>query len=219
MELSDRHPAARTPDTRRLQVRRSLPLPRRRRLDVFEGAVRVYPNPDVEQVLVRQVCRRRPMGFDSAACGTGILPGGQLFGRGYDTAELSGDNGVAGSVELRFDQKINAGALKAIQAYGFVDGGAVRDFHAGEKNRNTSLASAAAACGGFLRTISRPTSGWQSPHLPFARELLSRHACVLAGLEIFEDLSRASASGAADGGRHGAAALGGKPEEPIGTIE
>jgi hemolysin activation/secretion protein len=67
--------------------------------------------------------------------------GGQLFGRGYDTAEITGDNGIAGSVELRFDQKVNAGALKMIQVYGFVDGGAVRDFHA-EEDRNTSLASA-----------------------------------------------------------------------------
>ena len=66
--------------------------------------------------------------------------GGQLFGRGYDTAEITGDNGIAGSVELRFDQKINAGALKMIQVYGFFDGGAVRDFHAGE-DRNISLAS------------------------------------------------------------------------------
>jgi hemolysin activation/secretion protein len=66
--------------------------------------------------------------------------GGQLFGRGYDTAEITGDNGIAGSVELRFDQKVNAGALKMIQVYGFFDGGAVRDFHTGE-DRNISLVS------------------------------------------------------------------------------
>ena len=31
--------------------------------------------------------------------------GGAAFGRGYGAAELSGDNGVAGSFELRFDQR------------------------------------------------------------------------------------------------------------------
>jgi hemolysin activation/secretion protein len=29
--------------------------------------------------------------------------GGAAFGRGYGSAELSGDNGVAGSLERRFD--------------------------------------------------------------------------------------------------------------------
>ena len=31
--------------------------------------------------------------------------GGLAFGRGYGAAEISGDNGMAGSLELRFDQK------------------------------------------------------------------------------------------------------------------
>ena len=30
------------------------------------------------------------------------------FGRGYSVAEISGDNGLAGSLELRFDQKRRA---------------------------------------------------------------------------------------------------------------
>ncbi len=29
------------------------------------------------------------------------------FGRGYGSAEISGDNGIAGLLELRFDQKLN----------------------------------------------------------------------------------------------------------------
>ena len=33
--------------------------------------------------------------------------GGLAFGRGYGAAEIGGDNGVAGSLELRFDQKLN----------------------------------------------------------------------------------------------------------------
>ena len=51
--------------------------------------------------------------------------GGAAFGRGYGAAEISGDNGVAGSLELRFDQKLNFNYWTGFQLYGFVDTGAV----------------------------------------------------------------------------------------------
>jgi hemolysin activation/secretion protein len=51
--------------------------------------------------------------------------GGAAFGRGYGAAELSGDNGVAGSFELRFDQKPNWRYLSGIQLYVFTDSGVV----------------------------------------------------------------------------------------------
>lgn len=49
--------------------------------------------------------------------------GGAAFGRGYGSAEISGDNGMAGSVELRFDQKHTFKYLTGYQLYGFVDAG------------------------------------------------------------------------------------------------
>ena len=49
--------------------------------------------------------------------------GGLAFGRGYGAAEISGDNGMAGSLELRLDQKANVGSLTGYQLYGFVDSG------------------------------------------------------------------------------------------------
>jgi len=49
--------------------------------------------------------------------------GGAAFGRGYGSAEISGDNGIAGSLELRFDQKLNFQYLTGYQLYGFVDAG------------------------------------------------------------------------------------------------
>jgi hemolysin activation/secretion protein len=70
--------------------------------------------------------------------------GGQLFGRGYDTADISGDNGIAGSLELRFDHKLNNEILKGVQLYSFIDGGAARDFRGGPD----SVASLASAGGG-----------------------------------------------------------------------
>src|SRR6267154_4225614 len=50
--------------------------------------------------------------------------GGAAFGRGYVSAEISGDNGVAGSLELRFDQKLSFQYLTGYQLYGFIDAGA-----------------------------------------------------------------------------------------------
>ena len=49
--------------------------------------------------------------------------GGVVFGRGYGSAEISGDNGLAGSAELRFDQKTGLRYLSGYQIYGFVDSG------------------------------------------------------------------------------------------------
>jgi hemolysin activation/secretion protein len=51
--------------------------------------------------------------------------GGTAFGRGYGTAEISGDNGVAGSFELRFDQQTSLSYLSGLQLYAFTDSGVV----------------------------------------------------------------------------------------------
>lgn len=51
--------------------------------------------------------------------------GGIAFGRGYGSAEISGDNGLAGSAELRFDQKTSLQYLSGYQLYAFVDSGVV----------------------------------------------------------------------------------------------
>ncbi|PPQ20776.1 heme utilization protein [Bradyrhizobium sp. AC87j1] len=51
--------------------------------------------------------------------------GGAAFGRGYGAAEISGDNGLAGSLELRFDQRLNYRYWTGYQLYAFGDAGAV----------------------------------------------------------------------------------------------
>jgi hemolysin activation/secretion protein len=51
--------------------------------------------------------------------------GGVAFGRGYGAAQISGDNGVAGSLELRFDHKLNYRYWTGVQLYSFVDSGLV----------------------------------------------------------------------------------------------
>jgi hemolysin activation/secretion protein len=51
--------------------------------------------------------------------------GGMAFGRGCGAAEISGDNGIAGSLELRFDQKLTYKYFTGFQLYSFVDSGLV----------------------------------------------------------------------------------------------
>jgi hemolysin activation/secretion protein len=54
--------------------------------------------------------------------------GGAVFGRGYGAAEISGDNGLAGSLELRYDHKLIYPYWSGLQLYGFVDAGAVWNY-------------------------------------------------------------------------------------------
>lgn len=58
--------------------------------------------------------------------------GGPAFGRGYDNAERTGDNGILGAAELRADAgRILPGAIDRLQVYGFVDGGYVANLRGG----------------------------------------------------------------------------------------
>jgi hemolysin activation/secretion protein len=75
--------------------------------------------------------------------------GGLAFGRGYDAAEISGDNGLAGSFELRFDQTLNFRYWSGYELYGFADAGAV--WNDGYRLRDgLSLTSAGAGVRLFL---------------------------------------------------------------------
>jgi len=70
--------------------------------------------------------------------------GGPRFGRGYDYSERSGDRGIAGLVELRYDLK-GPGSIRSTQLYAFADGGYVGNL--GSSGRGGELYSA----GGGLR--------------------------------------------------------------------
>jgi len=72
--------------------------------------------------------------------------GGARFGRAYDPAEIAGDDGIAGSLELRFGHSIQQPWLRSYQIYGFYDLGAVWNMGVSDATRHQSLASAG---GGF----------------------------------------------------------------------
>jgi hemolysin activation/secretion protein len=61
-----------------------------------------------------------------------IGAGGPTFGRGYDYAERTGDSGVLGSGEIRFDLgRFGHPMLDRVQVYGSVDGGYVANLRGG----------------------------------------------------------------------------------------
>jgi hemolysin activation/secretion protein len=51
--------------------------------------------------------------------------GGSQLGRGYDPAEIIGDRGASGSVELRYDWTLSKYFIQALQFYTFYDAGVV----------------------------------------------------------------------------------------------
>jgi hemolysin activation/secretion protein len=57
--------------------------------------------------------------------------GGRSFLRGYDYRELSGERGIAGSVELRFDLGALPKPIREAQVYGYADAGVVGNLRDG----------------------------------------------------------------------------------------
>jgi hemolysin activation/secretion protein len=76
--------------------------------------------------------------------------GGRYFLRGYDYREYSGDKGVAGSVELRFDLPKLGAPVRSAQLYGYADAGSVGNYEGG-----TGGGSLASAGGGIRAYLGR----------------------------------------------------------------
>ncbi len=57
--------------------------------------------------------------------------GGRSFGRAWDYREFSGDRGVAGSLELRFDIETLPRPIRMVQLYGYGDAGKVTNYRGG----------------------------------------------------------------------------------------
>ncbi|WOF74871.1 BamA/TamA family outer membrane protein [Parvibaculaceae bacterium PLY_AMNH_Bact1] len=73
--------------------------------------------------------------------------GGARFGRGYEYSELTGDDAVAGSLELQYTPELRTPIADNITLYGFYDIGAVWNRNAAPGFERLSLASA----GGGIR--------------------------------------------------------------------
>lgn len=89
--------------------------------------------------------------------------GGNPMGRGYDPAEIIGDKGLAGSLELRYDIAINY-FVRTVQLYAFYDAGVIWNIKTAsgtpEKNSATSTGF------GARFTLTKYVSGnimWTQP--------------------------------------------------------
>lgn len=68
--------------------------------------------------------------------------GGGRFGRAYDPSEITGDDGVAASIELQVGRRSETGVLRSWQLYGFYDAGRVWDGGQAGASDGESLTSA-----------------------------------------------------------------------------
>ena len=64
-------------------------------------------------------------GFQPLLAGEQFAYGGSQIGRGYDPAELLGDRGLSGTLEVRFDFPIEKFYIKTLQPYVFYDAGVI----------------------------------------------------------------------------------------------
>lgn len=99
--------------------------------------------------------------------------GGQTFGSAYDSAELTGDAGLATRLELRYSRR--AEFVQAYQAYGFYDLGRVwnRSIIPGTEMRHNSLASTGL---GARFNITDAVSGGAEVALPLTRPVSANGA-------------------------------------------
>ncbi|TNE64752.1 MAG: ShlB/FhaC/HecB family hemolysin secretion/activation protein [Alphaproteobacteria bacterium] len=72
-----------------------------------------------------------------------IALGGSQYGRAFDPSEISGDRGIAGRAELRYDGTTDNKWLNRYQVYSFIDYGTVWD-RTDSGNRSISLGSVGA---------------------------------------------------------------------------
>ncbi len=96
--------------------------------------------------------------------------GGPEFGSAYDPAEITGDSGVAGRIELQYNKTRQAQFLSTYQLYGFYDIGEVwnRNIIAASEAKDASLASAGL---GARFNLLDPLSGSVEVAMPLTRNV------------------------------------------------
>ncbi len=110
--------------------------------------------------------------------------GGVPFGRGYDPAEIAGDDGVAGSAELRYGWFVKNRLIRSYQLYGFYDFGVVWTVDAaGTPGDQQSLVSAGV---GARLALIRDISADIEVAKPLTRRVAAAHG---KPVRVFVELS------------------------------
>ena len=106
--------------------------------------------------------------------------GGANFGRAYDDGEMTGDNGLAVSLELRY---VPAGLPRDVQLYGFVDDGLVWAADDGKTPPHSWLASFGGGVRANLRSALFATLEVAKPIDPVVRSQGDKGARVFASIQ------------------------------------
>jgi hemolysin activation/secretion protein len=85
------------------------------------GARITWPLPDAFSV---SLATQGQYSFDPLVTGEQVTFGGTQIGRGYDPGAITGDSGIAGSFELRYDTRITDPLAVSLQPYVFYDAAA-----------------------------------------------------------------------------------------------
>jgi hemolysin activation/secretion protein len=107
--------------------------------------------------------------FDSLLASEQFGIGGVNFVRAYDPAELTGDRGIAGKIELQYGERLDGAVRASYQLYGYYDAGRVwnKQALAGEN----ASASATAAGVGARFTLTERISGSVEVAKPLTRNI------------------------------------------------
>ncbi|MBR0652308.1 ShlB/FhaC/HecB family hemolysin secretion/activation protein [Roseomonas terrae] len=88
-----------------------------------------------------------------------LLFGGRPFGRGFPQASLQGDSGLLGSAELAVRiEALDVGPISRVEAYGFVDGGALWTLEAAQRGL-PEYVSAVSTGAGLRATLASRVTG------------------------------------------------------------
>lgn len=99
--------------------------------------------------------------------------GGAVFGRAYDAAELIGDSGIAGKVELRYGSISLGNVVRGISPYVFYEVGKVWRRQASQVASNLPESASGTDAGGGVRfNVLRNLSGYIELTKPLTRDVL-----------------------------------------------
>ena len=111
--------------------------------------------------------------FDPLLASEEYAIGGSEFGSAYDSAEISGDSGIAARAEIQYNQARDSDFFSAYQLYTFYDIGKVwnQDVTPGSEFKQASLSSAGL---GARFNILESLSGGVEGAVPLTRDVAAR---------------------------------------------
>ncbi len=109
--------------------------------------------------------------FDSLLASEEFGFGGSRFGRGYDSSEITGDQGMAVKAELQYFHKLAKKYLKNLQAYVFYDYGSV--WQKGSDFSGSDQSSLSSAGGGVRINLTDWLSGYVEVAKPLDDQVIA----------------------------------------------